>query len=236
MLQTVIRPFHRQGADGRAAVLDDVTDAAAGADAPDDGQDDVLGGDSCGMVALDGDAHPLRPCLRQRLRGQHMLDLAGADAERQRPERAVRGRVAVAAHHGHARQGAALLGSDDVNDALTGIAHREVDDAELLGVLAQHLDLAGRDRIGDRLVDVLGRHVVVLGGHREVGATHGTTGQPQPVEGLRAGDLVHEVQIDVQQIGFVGSSVHDVARPQLLRARVRGDGEVASDIVSHFLR
>ena len=37
-------------------------------------------------------------------------------------------------------------------------------------LLAQHLDLAGRDRIGDRLVDVGGRDVVVLGGDGEVRA------------------------------------------------------------------
>ena len=100
-------------------------------------------------------------------------------------------------------QGAALLGSDDVHDALAGVAHREVDDAELLGVLAQHLDLAGRDRVGDRLVDVGGRHVVVLGGDGEVGPADRPTGEAQAVERLRAGDLVHEVQVDVEQVGFV---------------------------------
>ena len=92
------------------------------------------------------DGHPLRPRLRQRLGGQHVLDLARADAEGERPERAVRGGVAVAADDGHARQRAALLGPDDVDDALAGVAHRVVRDAELGGVLAQHLDLAGRDR------------------------------------------------------------------------------------------
>ena len=110
--------------------------------------------------------------LGQRLRGQHVLDLAGADAEGQRPERAVRGGVAVAADDRHARQRAALLGADDVDDALPGIAHREVGDAELGRVLPQHLDLAGRDRVGDRLVDVGGRDVVVLGGDGQLGAAH----------------------------------------------------------------
>ena len=41
--------------------------------------------------------------LGQGLRGQHVLDLGGADAERQRAEGAVGGRVAVTAHDGHAR-------------------------------------------------------------------------------------------------------------------------------------
>ena len=42
----------------------------------------------------------------------------GADAERDRAERAVRGGVRVAAGDGHAGLGEALLGSDDVHDAL----------------------------------------------------------------------------------------------------------------------
>jgi hypothetical protein len=47
-----------------------------------------------------------------------MLDLAGADAERQRAECAVRRGMAVAAHHRGAGQREALLGPDDVDDAL----------------------------------------------------------------------------------------------------------------------
>jgi hypothetical protein len=47
-----------------------------------------------------------------------VLDLAGADAVRQRAEGAVRGGVAVAADHSHARQRGTLLRADDVDDAL----------------------------------------------------------------------------------------------------------------------
>ena len=110
--------LHREGADRRAAVLDDVADAAAGADLADDGEDHVLGRDAGGQLALDVDGHPLRAALRQRLGGEHVLDLARADAERQGAERAVGGRVAVAAHDRHAGQRAPLLGADDVDDAL----------------------------------------------------------------------------------------------------------------------
>src|SRR2546427_7678175 len=51
--------------------------------------------------------------------GHHVLDLGRADAVGQCAEGAVRGRVAVAADHGHAGQGGALLGAHDVDDALT---------------------------------------------------------------------------------------------------------------------
>ena len=166
------------------------------------------------------DGHPLRPDLRQRLGGQHVLDLARADAEGQRAERAVRGRVAVAADDRHARQRASLLGPDDVDDALAGVAHRVQRDPELRGVLAQHLDLAGRDRIGDRLVDVRRRHVVVLGGDGELGSADVPSGQAQPVERLRAGDLVDEVEVDVEQVRLAGRRAHDVAVPDLLRQRL----------------
>ena len=72
--------------------------------------------------------------LGERLGGEHVLDLAGADAERERPEGAVGGGVGVAADDGHARLGEALLGADDVDDALAGGAHGVLGDAELGGV------------------------------------------------------------------------------------------------------
>ena len=67
-----------------------------------------------------------------------------------RPERAVRGRVAVAADDRHARLRAAQLGADDVHDALLRVVQVVEADAELAAVLAQRVDLLLRDRIGDR--------------------------------------------------------------------------------------
>ena len=71
-----------------------------------------------GQVALHRDGHRLRPALGEGLGGEHVLDLAGADAEGQGAEGAVGRRVAVAADDRHARLGEALLGTDDVDDAL----------------------------------------------------------------------------------------------------------------------
>ena len=53
-------------------------------------------------------------------RGEDHLDLARADAEGKRAERAVGRRVRVAAHDRHARLGQAQLRTDDVDDALAG--------------------------------------------------------------------------------------------------------------------
>ena len=168
----------------------------------DDGEDDVLRRDAGRQLAVDGDRHLLRAVLRQRLRGQHVLDLAGADAERQRAEGAVGRGVAVAADDRHARLGQPQLRADDVHDALVAVAHRGQPDAELGGVLAQRLDLRAAHRVGDRGEDVQRRDVVVLGRHREVGTADRPAGRPEAVERLRAGHLVHEVQIDVEQVGL----------------------------------
>ena len=180
---------------------------------------DVLGRHAGGQVALDRHRHRLGPHLRQRLGGEDVLHLAGADAEHDRAEGPVGGGVAVAADDGHARLGPALLGPDDVDDALVGVAHGVAGDAELGRVVVEHLELLGRDRVGDRLVDVGGGDVVVRRRHREIGAPHGAPGQAQPVEGLRRGHLVHQVQVDEQQVGLGFGRMDDVRVPDLLAER-----------------
>ena len=102
-----------------------------------------------GRRALDGDRHRPRRALGQRLGREHVLDLAGADAEGERAERAVGRGVAVAADDGHPGLREPLLGSDDVDDALAGVAHPVEPDAELATVLLEHLDLAAGHRVGD---------------------------------------------------------------------------------------
>ena len=164
-----------------------------------------------------------------------MLDLAGADAERECAERAVGGGVAVAAHDRHARHRAALLGADDVHDALVGVTHRVVGDTELGGVAPQRLDLLGRHLVGDRAVDVGGRDVVVLGRDGEIGAADGSSREPEAVERLRARHLVHEMEVDVEQIGLPGGAVDDVALPQLLRECLGSVGRIGH-CESHMLR
>ena len=123
--------------------------------------------------------------------------------------------MAVAADDGHAGLGQPQLWADDVHDALLRVAHRVEGDAELRAVAPQRLDLRAGDRIGDRQ-QVVGGRVVVLGGEREVGPAHRAPGQPQPVERLRAGHLVQQVQVDVEQIRFTVGRSDDVGVPDLL--------------------
>ena len=108
------------------------------------------------------------------------------------------------------------LRTDDVHDALVGVAQRVEPDAELGAVDAQRLDLGAGDRVGDRQVDVDRGHVVVLGRDRQVGAADRTTCRAKAVEGLRAGDLVDEVEIDVEQVRLALGVPDDVCVPDLL--------------------
>jgi hypothetical protein len=213
--------FHGQLLDGAAPVFDDVALTAARADLGDDGEDDVLRRDAGRQFTVDRDGHLLGLVLRQRLRGQHVLDLAGPDAERQRTERPVRGGVAVAADDRHARLGQPELRTDHVHDPLVPVAHGSQPDAELRGVLPQRLDLGPADRVGDRGEDVQRRDVVVLGRHREFGTPDRAPRCSETVEGLRARDLVHEVQVDVEQVGLAGGAAHHVGLVDLLRQGLR---------------
>ena len=173
-----------------------------------------------GQLAVDRDRHRLERRERQRLRGEHVLDLAGADAERERAERAVRRGVRVAADDRQARLGEAELRSDLVDDALVGVAERVDAHAELRGVVAQRLDLRAAGLVGDRPVDVERGGVVVLGRQGEVRAAHRATCETQALERLRARHLVHEVEVDVEEVGRpVGAPSHDVRVPDLLRQR-----------------
>ena len=215
-----------------------MTATAAGADLRDQREHQVLGGDAGRQLADHVHGHGLRPGLRQRLRGQHVFDLTGADAERERAERAVGGGVRVATDDRHAGLGEAELRADDVHDALVLVAQRVQADAELGTVATQRLDLGAgggiRDREqvaapeAERRVVVPGRGVVVLRRDRQVGTADPAPGQAQPVERLRAGHLVQQVQVDEEQVRLAVGGADHVCVPDLL-----GQGPRLSD--SHHL-
>ena len=164
------------------------------------------------------DPHRLRPSLDQGLGCHHVLDLGGADAESEGAEGAVGGGVGVAADDRHARLGQAEFRTDHVDDAL-GLRAEAVDrHAEVLGILLQRLDLLAGERVGDQLGGrgAVGRHVVVGGRNRLVRATQLAAGHPQAFEGLGRGDLVDQMEIDVDQL------LPDLMRlPDLFEHRLR---------------
>ena len=206
--------LHREPLDHLARVLDDVADSTRDADPADGAEDDVLGRHAEGQLAGEEEAHRGGLALRQGLRREHVLHLGGPDAEGERPEGAVRGRVAVAAHDGHARLREAELRPDDVHDPLAPAAGRVERDAELGAVPLERLELRFREQIRDR--PLLRGHVVVHRRDRQVGATHGASGHPEAVEGLRRGDLVDQMEVDEEQRRLAGGLGDDVAFPDLV--------------------
>ena len=160
--------FHRQRADRWAGELDRVAGAAGGADPADDGQHDVLGGDAARQARR-------RPSTSmffiffatRRLRGQHVLDLGGADAEA--PGSANAPWVLVC----ESPQTTVMPGSvAPCSGPITWTMPwrrslmSKYGDAELARVGVERLDLQPRDRIGDAAATrVGGRHVVVGRGH-----------------------------------------------------------------------
>ena len=174
------------------------------------------------------------PALGQGLGGQHVLDLAGADPEGQGAEGPVGRGVAVAAHDGHARLGQAQLGADDVDDPL--VAGRPSGRA---GCRTRRSWRPAPPSAGPRSDPRSGSSRPVVGtlwsmvatvrsGRRTVAA-----GQAQAVEGLGRGDLVDQVQVDVEQVGLAVGAVDDVALPDLVGQGARC---WCHQLASHILR
>ena len=150
-------------------------------------------------AAVEPDLHGPGPRLDDALGGEHVLHLAGPDAEGEGAERPVRGRVGVAADDDHPRAGDAQLGADHVDDALLRRIEVEQLDPELARIPDQRRQLAGGGLVGDRQTPVAGGDVVIDRGHGELGAANLPPREPEPVEGLGRGDLVHQVKVDVEQ-------------------------------------
>ena len=64
------------------------------------------------------------------------------------------------------------------------------------------------------------------------GRRTGAAGQPQPVERLRGGDLVDQVEVDEEQVGLALGAADDVLVPDLLAQRPTHD-PLPSCVVSH---
>ena len=93
--------------------------------------------------------------------------------------------------------------------------------AELGAVVAQPGHLLGGHRVGDRLVDADGRYVVVHCRQREIGPAYLSARQVESLERLRRGDLVHQVQVDIQEHGLAFGACHDMMIPDLVKQACR---------------
>ena len=167
--------------------------------------------------------HGLGFLLQQGLRGQHVFHFGRADAMRQRAKGAVRGRVRVAADDRHAGQGRTLLRADHMHDTLALVVHVEVGQAVMLGVLVQRFHLQARDRIGNAVDAAGGGHVMV--GHGQVGgnAPRLAARHAETIEGLRAGDFVQQVPVDIQNCRAIIFGPNNVGFPEFVVKRLHHD-------------
>ena len=95
-----------------------------------------------GRLPCTTNVHSFRFALHEALRGEHVLHFAGADAEGQRAERAVRGGVAVSANDGLAGLRDSEFGTDDVHDALIACCSCRTGARRFRGNCARALQIA----------------------------------------------------------------------------------------------
>ena len=207
--------LHGQRSDRLPAELDGMTGTAGCADLPDDREDQVLRRHAGRQGAVDLDQHRLHLLDRQALRGHHVLDLGGPHAECERSERAVGARMGIARHDRHAGQGRALLRPDDMDDALAVVLQTELGDPELVAVLRQLVDLHARKRVGNAVRTRRRGHVMVRRRQHRLAAPRLAPGHPQSFKGLRAGHLVDQLAIDVQQRRAIRRLIDDMPVPKL---------------------
>jgi len=182
-----------------------VSGAAGHADPADDVQNEVLGRHAGPQLALDIDGKGLRLALQQALRGKTRGRLGGADTEGECAECAVRAGMTIAADDGHAGLRAAQFRADDVHDAAPRIAHVEQLHPEFGGIALELPDLfRGRVQLDGNLAEHMfghGRRRMIHGRQGSIGAPHAQIQRLQDAERLRRGDLMNEVQIDVENRG-----------------------------------
>ena len=133
-----------------------------------------------------------------------MFYLRGTDAHRNRAEGTVGRGMRVTTHNGHAGLGNAQLRTDGVDDALLFIAHGVQTHSEFFTVIAQRRYLGTGSLIDDFQqvtgFNSQGGHVVVLGRQMQLGVAHLSSGQAQTVKSLWAGNLVQQLEIDINQV------------------------------------
>ncbi len=190
--------------------------AAARADLADEGEDDILDRHAGGKSAVEHHAHALLLLLPQRLRREDAFAFTGADAEGQRPEGAMGAGMAVAADERRARQGEAEFWADDMHDAMAAVVHRDIGNAEALGIALEPGDLAGRQPVRQRTVAMARRNGMVGHGNMGIRPPDRAVLRHEPGKGLRARHLLHEMAVDIDEVAAVLIGFDDMLPPDLV--------------------
>src|SRR5882672_7551924 len=198
--------------------------ATADAHFSDDGENEILGGDALGTLAVNENMESLAARLHQALGGQDVLHFARADAKRKRAKRTVRRSVAVPANNGLTRLCDAEFRADDVHDALILAVHVEEADAGIAAVFLESLELQACVGINDRQSPVFGGNGVVHHRKSEVGTADLAALRLESGEGLGRGALVNQMAVNIDERGMARRFVNNVGVPDLLVERFRSHG------------
>src|SRR5579884_1840109 len=104
------------------------------------GESEVLCGDTGGQRPLYTNIHRLGLLLQETLCRQHMLDLAGADTDSKYAQSTMRGGMRITTDKRHPRQGQAQLRSNDMHNALLWSIHIKERQIEVAGILLHRGD------------------------------------------------------------------------------------------------
>ncbi len=124
--------------------------------------------------------------------------------------------VRVAADDGETGKRPALLGADDVNDALADVVHAEEFDAELARIVLQSRDALGGIGIADALAAVRGRHIMIRDRERQFRPARLAAGFAQPLKRLGARHLMNQMPVDIDDARFARCLVDETAVPDLV--------------------
>ena len=143
-----------------------------------------------------------------------MGQLAGANAERQRPQPAMGAGMVVAADDQAAGKAEAKLGSDHMDDALPGlidIKHPDAGRRRLGPQAGQQLlsDLAGAGPSARR------RNRMIRRCKRQFRIVDGQVAVLEIEQAARAAQIVQQMTVDVKQVGVVADANDDVLVPDL---------------------
>ena len=136
--------------------------------------------------------------------------------------------VAVAARDGHARLREPELGSDHVHDALVDAVEAVEGNAELAAVALERRHHFFGEHVQKRPALIECRHDVVDRRKRAVRVGHCAAAHPQHIEGLRAGDLVNQMQPDEELCLPCRQLAHRVPVPDLLKQCVSHSGKYSN--------
>ena len=209
--------LHRQPPDSRTCIFHKITGGAACRHFRHHVESKILSRYPFAQFTVYGDAHRFRARLQYTLGSQNHFHLTRADAESDRPQSAVSGRMRISANDRHARQSQSTLRTHHMDDSVLRVHHPVMSQAEFFGILLQRIHLSPRNRVFNRLVLIVCRSVMV--GHAEhfFGTQHFQPPCTKPCKRLRAGHFVAIQPINIKLRRTVLDRSHHVRIPYFVK-------------------